>query len=73
MNDQQPSLEPTDDDVEGHMRPDEVSMFGEDHPGAAKVQRRHLAEHEDEDDVEGHASSSSPVIQTGRPPREMDR
>jgi hypothetical protein len=72
MNDQQPSIEPADEDVAGHMRPDE-SMFGEDHRGAAKPKRRHLADHADEDDVEGHGSSSSPVTQTGRPPREMDR
>ena len=55
------------DDVEGHFRPDEATMFGEDHPGAAKPPRRRPDT--DDDDVEGHAS----VLQTGRPAHEMDR
>ena len=57
------------EDVEGHLRPDEASMFGEDHPGAVKPPRRTPDLDEADDDVEGHMQ----VQETGRPPHEMDR
>ena len=57
------------EDVEGHLRPDEASMFGEDHPGAVKPPRRRPDQDNGGDDVEGHAQ----MLQTGRPAHEMDR
>jgi hypothetical protein len=72
MTEDQSNLEPAESDVEAHMRPDEASMFGADHPATPKPPKRRPAP-VDEDDVEGHGAGSGPVMQTGRPPRENDR
>lgn len=57
MDDKQHHPDPPEEDVEGHMRPDEASMFGTDQPGVPRPpQKARVAD--DGEDVGGHGSAS---------------